>query len=223
VSTVGQSPVVDKQPPLRSHVLLAEDNPVNLRVAMKMLEKIGYRVDVALNGREAVEALSQAPFAAVLMDVQMPEMDGYEATKEIRRREKGSGRRTPVIAMTANALQGDREKALAAGMDDYLPKPVKRENLETILGRWTNQLTVETAADASPSNERYASSTVQQGQCESHLNQDMLERLRELGDPELSAQLIEDVSLRLASLRNAVEAQDVDSVEDIAHTLRSVS
>src|SRR3712207_5814602 len=100
-----------------------------------MLERIGYRADVAADGLEALEALSRVPYAAVLMDIHMPEMDGYQATKEIRRRE-GSERHTPIIAMTANALEGDREKALEAGMDDYVPKPVKPEELETVLQRW---------------------------------------------------------------------------------------
>ena len=120
----------------QAYVLLAEDNAANRDVTAMMLEKLGYRVDVVKDGVEAVEALSRtSSYAAVLMDVQMPEMDGYKATKEIRR-DEGGGRHTPIIAMTGNAMQGDREKALEAGMDDYVSKPIGLDELGEVLRRW---------------------------------------------------------------------------------------
>ena len=115
-------------------ILLAEDNPVNQRVAQRMLEKLGHSVVVANNGREAVDALEGARFDAVLMDMQMPEMDGLQATGAIRTRELVQGlARVPVIALTANAMKGDREKCLMAGMDAYLSKPIKSAELKDAL------------------------------------------------------------------------------------------
>src|SRR5208282_5000664 len=112
-----------------TRVLVAEDNIVNKKLMQKLLEKRGFIVEVVGTGREAVEALSGARFDLVFMDCQMPEMDGYEAASWIRRME-GNSRRTPVIALTANAMKGDAEKCLEAGMDDYLSKPINLKELE---------------------------------------------------------------------------------------------
>jgi two-component system sensor histidine kinase/response regulator len=119
----------------RAHLLVVEDNEVNQKVATRMLEKLGYRVDVAANGRLAVEALSRFPYHLVLMDCQMPEMDGYEATRRIRAREGGQ-RHTPIIAMTAAATKDDEGKALSAGMDEFVTKPITIEALAAVLERW---------------------------------------------------------------------------------------
>jgi CheY-like chemotaxis protein len=116
-------------------LLLAEDNPVNQRLALSLLEKRGHQVVVAGNGREALAASGGQPFDAILMDVQMPEMDGFEATAAIRARESPDGIRTPIIAMTAHALKGDRERCLAAGMDEYVSKPLRPQVLFEILDR----------------------------------------------------------------------------------------
>ena len=124
-----------KKQPLSPHVLVVEDNIVNQRMAVRLLEKIGCVVDVAVNGLEAVERVEQSTYDLVFMDCQMPEMDGYEATAEIRRHENGS-KHIPIIAMTAHAMQGDREKCLRAGMDDYIPKPIKKETLTEIIQKW---------------------------------------------------------------------------------------
>ncbi len=123
-------PVVARPAPERSlSVLVAEDNPVNQRLVVRALQKRGHRVVVAGNGLGALAAMERESFDVVLMDVQMPEMDGLQATRIIREREAGSGRRVPVLALTAHALSGDRERCLEAGMDGYLSKPIELRRL----------------------------------------------------------------------------------------------
>jgi CheY-like chemotaxis protein len=127
-------------PPIRRdgltpRVLIAEDNPVNQRVAKRLLEHLGLRADIASNGHEVIESLARQAYALVLMDCQMPELDGFEATARIRSAED-EGYRIPIIAMTASAMRGDRERCLEAGMDDYVSKPVRIEALRDVLERW---------------------------------------------------------------------------------------
>ncbi|GAA1156875.1 hypothetical protein GCM10009606_38590 [Nocardioides aquiterrae] len=121
--------------PCRGRVLVVEDGEINQLVATGILESLGYQAECADDGYGALEALASTAYDAVLMDVQMPNMDGYEATAEIRRRE-GTDRHTPIIAMTASAIEGDRERCLAAGMDDYVSKPVDRASVDAALARW---------------------------------------------------------------------------------------
>lgn len=117
-------------------VLVAEDNPVNQKVATLLLKELGFAAHVVANGREAVEVVGRMPYALILMDCQMPDMDGFEATHAIRRAETVTGKHIPIIAMTAHAMQGDREKCIAAGMDDYVSKPVTAAKLKEVLLRW---------------------------------------------------------------------------------------
>ena len=129
--TIGESPR------RRSRVLLVQDNPVNQKVALAMLSKLGLRVDAVANGLEAIDALKTIAYDVVLMDCQMPELDGYEATRRIRAAESPVRNPCiPIIALTANAMQEDRDRCLEAGMDDYLPKPVDPQALSDILAKW---------------------------------------------------------------------------------------
>jgi len=189
-------------------ILLAEDNVVNQKVAVRQLQKLGYRADAVANGREAVEALGRITYDLVLMDCQMPEMDGYEATAEIRRRE-GAARHTPIVAMTANALEGDREKCLAAGMDDYVSKPVRPEELAAVLERLlASEASGVRPAGATPEE---VSPPVD------------VERMRQAmgDDPEEVADILgvylEQMSESLGKLAAAVESGDAAAVEMVAH------
>jgi len=132
----------------QSKLLIAEDNPVNQKLVVAQLRKLGYQGVVVANGREALAAVETGQYALVLMDCQMPELDGFAATAAIRQRE-GNRRRLPIIAMTANAMQGDREACLAAGMDDYVSKPVKIGDLRAVIERWRGRSEALESGEAS--------------------------------------------------------------------------
>jgi signal transduction histidine kinase/DNA-binding NarL/FixJ family response regulator len=202
-------------------ILVVEDNPVNQQVACGWLRKLGYRADVAANGFEALEALERIAYAAVLMDCQMPEMDGFQATAELRRREGTT--HTPVIAMTANVMQGDRERCLEAGMDDYVPKPVRLEDLDAALRRWlpTPESSHMTAARESVSETDHSAQAIDPG---------LMARLEQLDRPEHAGEVsklidmfLEDTSHRLSLLHQAAIHQDGGTLLEVAHALRGAA
>jgi CheY-like chemotaxis protein len=127
---VGTLGVADAPTPQSLRILLAEDNVVNQKVALSILRKLGYDADVAADGLEVLDALRRQPYDLILMDIQMPEMDGLETTRQIRRTLVQQPR---IVAMTANAMQGDRAQCLAAGMDDYISKPMRAQDLQAVL------------------------------------------------------------------------------------------
>ncbi len=194
-------------------LLVAEDNAVNQKVAVHMLEKLGYPADVVADGLEAVEALARIPYPLVLMDCQMPQLDGYAATRAIRERE-GLTRHTPIIAMTAGAMAGDRELCLAAGMDDYITKPVRIEELEAVIARWLVR-----AGPAAP--------LLDVGANGASID---LSALARIGDPaqggdsvflgELIAIFLRETPLLLETMRSAVAQEDASVLARAAHTLK---
>ena len=199
-------------------VLLAEDNVVNQKVASLLLKKCGCEVDVARDGREALRKIRQRPYDVVFMDCLMPEMDGFEATKAMRTLDREWGATVPIIAMTAKAMSGDRAHCLDSGMNDYLSKPVQRDNLERMLEKW-----VRHAGARIQEKGRMFDSTHDQV-----LDQNVLTALKELGgedDPELLTELVDlfldDTPQRLGELDRALESGNAAAVENAAHALKS--
>ncbi len=214
----GTVPVVE----LMGRVLLAEDNPVNQEVAKAMLTRLGLEFDVANNGQEAVARMARQSYDVVLMDCQMPVMDGYTASARIREAESESRRRTPIVALTANAMEGDRERCLAVGMDDYLAKPYTVDQLGRVLRRWLagppaaheERDVAERAAESAPTA----------------IDLRVLEQFREF-DPQGGSGLmrqIVDIFLRssdplVVQVQQAVAAGDAETLRQSAHSLKSSS
>ena len=206
----------------RPRILVAEDNIVNQKVAVCQLEKLGYRADVVANGLEAIEAVSRIRYALVLMDCQMPEMDGLEATAMIRKCEREHGsRRLPIIAMTANAMQEDREKCLDAGMDDYLAKPVKHGDLGATITRWI-------PGQSSPDAQQEPVSSEKREPVHDCVDSAVLADLRQLDIScgllsTLITHFLEGVPNRLAALQDALRQGDGGALARVAHELNGAS
>jgi PAS domain S-box-containing protein len=203
-------------------LLLVEDNPVNRKLAMMQLKKLGFTAHTANNGREALTALRSSRYDLILMDCQMPEMDGYEATGVIRTMETERGRHTPIIAMTANAMAGDRERCIAAGMDDYLSKPVGIEQLRVKIQRWLPELPAAQHAIIEDQPAPVAKSPV--------MDDKALDKIRALqmeGEPDLLSEIIAsylgDAPVQLEAIHRAVAAGDAEGLHRSAHSMKSSS
>ncbi len=266
---IGDSPIITQHtiqeifPQVSAHILVAEDNLVNQKVVSRMLQKLNYRVDIVANGREAVEAVFSHSYDLVLMDCQMPEMDGFEATHEIRRRvaesvdcemqderleredgsreafkerrgtkdEQGGTSRIPIIALTANAMKGDREQCLEAGMDDFISKPVKKEILDEVLTRWI-RLSRDFGQPAAESELPHTSHPSTSKQLESlhtslSIDPQTILNLRDLGgedDPEFFNSVIEqfitDLPSHVAAIHTAILQEDPQALMKAAHACK---
>jgi CheY-like chemotaxis protein/anti-sigma regulatory factor (Ser/Thr protein kinase) len=209
---------------VRGNILLVEDNLINQQVALGILQIQGYSVTVVNNGREALDAHAQDAFDLILMDCDMPEMDGFEATREIRGRERSStGKRVPIVALTANAMAQDRENCLNAGMDDHLSKPFSILTMQDMLARW-----IPEAASVPPETPERA--TAAHAKAAEVLDRQVLDQLRKLltnGKPELLARTINlylaESPKLMQKLKQAAGAKDAPEIARSAHSLKSSS
>ena len=221
--TVGNSENSTALPP----ILLAEDNVVNQKVASKQLQQLGYEVVIANNGEIAVQLVQNNDYLLVLMDCQMPVMDGYDAATEIRKIEQDLAQKpVTIIAMTANNMQGDREKCLAAGMDDFLPKPVLKEALQTMLDKWTEQVPATATATVINKPIQTMVSTVEEAVSDDDFNKAAIEHLRaELGDyvGEVVQSYLGDIPELLEQLRHGILSADIEQSQRLIHSLKSSS
>jgi CheY-like chemotaxis protein/HPt (histidine-containing phosphotransfer) domain-containing protein len=220
---VAREPASAAPAKIRGNILLVEDNLINQQVALGILQIQGYNVTVVNNGREALDAHSQGDFDLILMDCHMPEMDGFEATREIRGRERTfTGKRVPIVALTANAMAQDREECLNAGMDDHLSKPFSMQTLQDMLDRWIPAASAPaTAAQPAPRSHAKAGDVLDRQVLE------QLSKVRTNGKPELLARVI---NLYLAEspklvqkLKQAAGASDARAIARSAHSLKSSS
>ena len=198
------------------HILLAEDNVVNQQVATKILTNRGHSVVVALNGRQAMEAFEKERFDLIFMDVQMPDLDGFDATRIIREREKDGGGRIPIVAMTAHAMKGDKEKCLAAGMDDYVSKPINRVELFSVIEKFakSGEATGNDICLSSKEDEAFSTEVF-----------DIAKALKIVGGnkaflKELADLFFENLPDYVAKIREAISMEDDGALERAAHELK---
>lgn len=208
-------------------ILLAEDNPINQKVALGCLRKLGYEAEVVNNGREAIERLEQEMFDLLLVDVQMPEMDGFETTRIIRdKSSKVLDHRIPIIAMTAHALVGDRERCLEAGMDDYVAKPIRPEELQAAIGRQTKRVRSLRGGSARKSVQVQATSSRTLGSGAEKRQvldwDELVDRLA--GDMELAWEILREfvteLPSRIKEMETALKQGDMENMKRAAHTLK---
>ena len=213
--------VLAEQMPLR--ILLVDDNAINQKVAIRILQQFGYQSDVAGNGREALDKLDRQPFDFIFMDVMMPEMDGLEATRLLRKRQMIGGytnyqSRIVIVAMTAHAMQGDREKCIAAGMDDYLAKPVRPKDVREMIERWGGKILLE----AKPPHGGFVDGAGTEPPVD-------MDRMRDLTDGnadglrELVEMFLKQTHKQFDQIQEAIRADKADNVRRVAHSCAGAS
>jgi signal transduction histidine kinase/CheY-like chemotaxis protein/HPt (histidine-containing phosphotransfer) domain-containing protein len=216
---------LDAPPTVRARILVAEDNPTNQTVAIAILKKLGHVADAVGNGGEAIKALRKIPYDLVLMDCQMPEMDGYEATRWIRSSDSGvCNPNIPIIAMTAHAMKGDREQCLAAGMNDYLSKPVQPQELAETIARWL-RAAADTPAKLATETDRSASPPTPEETKAVFDEEELLKRL--MGDKTLGQAVIlgflEDIPQQIRVLKDRLGEGDAPLAYRQAHTIKGAA
>ena len=206
-------------------ILLAEDNITNQQVALAILKKMGLRADVVANGTEAIMALETLPYDLVLMDLQMPEMDGVEATRHIRNSQSAaSNHGIPIIAMTAHTIKGDREHCLEAGMNDYVTKPIYPHTLAEALDKWLPKDTAVSTEQAAPEPEITSSVTAREPQSLVYDRDGLMDRLEDEGLVRMVTEcFLEDMPRLIEMLRACLEAGDAPGAERQAHTIKGAA